>query len=149
MLLLLFLALCYVVAGVGAAASGDAGGTYAGLDNPVWAPPGWLFGPVWTVLYGMIAVAGWLVSRPSVPGRRPALIAWSVQLALNALWTPLFFAAEQYGAAFLDISLLLAAAVVTASLGFRVDRRAAWLLAPYLLWVAYAAALNLALWLNN
>ncbi|AXI75478.1 TspO/MBR family protein [Streptomyces bacillaris] len=147
--LLLMLVLCYAVAGVGAAASGDAGGTYAALDKPAWAPPGWLFGPVWTVLYGTIAVAGWLVARRPGPGRRPALVAWGVQLALNALWTPLFFAAEQYGAAFLDITLLLAAVVTTALLAARVDRRAALLLVPYLLWIGYAAALNLSLWLNN
>ncbi|MEU2824110.1 TspO/MBR family protein [Streptomyces bacillaris] len=147
--LLLMLILCYAVAGVGAAASGDAGGTYAALDRPAWAPPGWLFGPVWTVLYGTIAVAGWLVARRPAPGRRPALVAWGVQLALNALWTPLFFAAEQYGAAFLDIALLLAAVVTTVLLTARVDRRAALLLVPYLLWVGYAAALNLSLWLNN
>ncbi|MYR38605.1 tryptophan-rich sensory protein [Streptomyces sp. SID4944] len=147
--LLLMLVLCYAVAGVGAAASGDAGGTYAALDKPAWAPPGRLFGPVWTVLYGTIAVAGWLVARRPGPGRRPALVAWGVQLVLNALWTPLFFAAEQYGAAFLDITLLLAAVVTTALLAARVDRRAALLLVPYLLWVGYAAALNLSLWLNN
>ncbi|TGZ06786.1 TspO/MBR family protein [Streptomyces rhizosphaericola] len=147
--LLLMLILCYAVAGVGAAASGDAGSTYAALDRPAWAPPGWLFGPVWTVLYGTIAVAGWLVARRPAPGRRPALVAWGVQLALNALWTPLFFAAEQYGAAFLDIALLLAAVLTTALLAARVDRRAALLLVPYLLWVGYAAALNLSLWLNN
>ncbi|MYW35129.1 TspO/MBR family protein, partial [Streptomyces sp. SID2119] len=122
---------------------------YAALDRPAWAPPGWLFGPVWTVLYGMIAVAGWLVTRRPGPVRRPALVAWGVQLALNALWTPLFFAAEQYGPAFLDIALLLAAVAATALLCARVDRRAGRLLAPYLLWVGYAAALNLALWLNN
>ncbi|MFI5898897.1 TspO/MBR family protein [Streptomyces cyaneofuscatus] len=147
--LLLLLALCYGVAAAGALATGDAGSTYAALDRPAWAPPGWLFGPVWTVLYGMIAVAGWLVTRRPDPGRRPALVAWGVQLALNALWTPLFFAAEQYGSAFLDIALLLAAVVTTALLSARVDRRAAWLLVPYLLWVGYAAALNLALWLTN
>ncbi|MFE9010667.1 TspO/MBR family protein [Streptomyces cyaneofuscatus] len=147
--LLLLLVLCYGVAAAGALATGDAGSTYAALDRPAWAPPGWLFGPVWTVLYGMIAVAGWLVARRPGPGRRPALVAWGVQLALNALWTPLFFAAEQYGLAFLDISLLLAAVVTTALLCARVDRRAAWLLVPYLLWVGYAAALNLALWLAN
>ncbi|WP_326705784.1 TspO/MBR family protein [Streptomyces cyaneofuscatus] len=147
--LLLLLALCYGVAAAGAIATGDAGSTYAALDRPAWAPPGWLFGPVWTVLYGMIAVAGWLVARRPGPGRRPALVAWGVQLALNALWTPLFFAAEQYGLAFLDIALLLAAVVTTALLSARVHRRAAWLLVPYLLWVGYAAALNLALWLAN
>lgn len=147
--LLVLLALCYGVAAVGATATGDAGSTYAALDRPAWAPPGWLFGPVWTVLYGMIAVAGWFVARHPGTARRPALVAWGVQLALNALWTPLFFAAEQYGLAFLDICLLLAAVVTTALLSARADRRAAWLLAPYLVWVGYAAALNLTLWLTN
>ncbi|MGW6714454.1 TspO/MBR family protein [Streptomyces globisporus] len=147
--LLVLLALCYGVAAVGATAAGNAGSTYAALDRPAWAPPGWLFGPVWTVLYGVVAVAGWLVAHRPGPARRPALVAWGVQLALNALWTPLFFAAEQYGLAFLDICLLLAAVVATALLSARADRRAAWLLAPYLVWVGYAAALNLTLWLTN
>lgn len=147
--LVVLLVLCYGVAAVGATAAGNAGGAYAALDKPVWAPPGWLFGPVWTVLYGMIAVAGWLAARNAVPARRPAFAAWGAQLVLNALWTPLFFAAEQYGLAFVDICLLLAAVVATVLLVARVDRRASWLLVPYLFWVGYAAALNLALWLNN
>ncbi|MFJ5048253.1 TspO/MBR family protein [Streptomyces sp. NPDC088719] len=147
--LVVLLVLCYGVAAVGATATGDASSTYAALDKPAWAPPGWLFGPVWTVLYGMIAVAGWLVVRNPVPARRPAFAAWGVQLLLNALWTPLFFAAEQYDMALVDICLLLAALVATVLLAARVDRRASWLLGPYLLWVGYAAALNLALWLTN
>ncbi|MFJ5049955.1 TspO/MBR family protein [Streptomyces sp. NPDC088719] len=90
-----------------------------------------------------------MVARNPVPARRPASAAWGVQLLLNARWTPLFFAAEKYGLAFVDICLLLAALGATVLLAVRVDRRVSCLLAPYLLWVGYAAALNLALWLTN
>ncbi|WP_239475447.1 TspO/MBR family protein [Streptomyces sp. CS131] len=107
--LVVLLVLCYSVAAVGAIATGDASSTYAALDRPVWAPPGWLFGPVWTVLYAMIAVAGWLVARAPVPARRPTFAAWGVQVLLNALLTPLFFGADKYGLALVDICLLLAA----------------------------------------
>ncbi|RII17936.1 TspO/MBR family protein [Streptomyces sp. YIM 130001] len=148
-MLVVLLVLCYGVAAFGATATGNASDTYAALDKPIWAPPAWLFGPVWTVLYGVIAIAGWLIARNPVSARRPAFAAWGVQLVLNALWTPLFFAAEQYGVAFVDICLLLVALVSTVLLATRVDGRASWLLAPYLLWVGYAAALNLALWLTN
>ncbi|MER7254862.1 TspO/MBR family protein [Streptomyces parvus] len=102
-----------------------------------------------SVLYGMIVVAGWLAARAPVPARRPTFAAWGVQVLLNALWTPLFFGADKYGLALVDICLLLAALGATVLLAARVDRRAYWLLTPYLAWVSYAAALNLTLWPTN
>ena len=77
---------------------------YANLRQPGWAPPSWLFGPVWTLLYALIAVAGWLVWRRV--GFGPALWAWTAQLVLNAIWTPLFFGAGAYGLAFAEIVLM-------------------------------------------
>ncbi|MGW4924260.1 TspO/MBR family protein [Streptomyces parvulus] len=149
LLLLGLLGVCYAVAAIGGLASADAGGTYQSLDRPSWAPPASLFGPVWTVLYGTVAVAAWLyLRRPAAPVR-PAMVWWAVQLGLNLAWTPLFFAAGQYGLAFADICLLLLALTATIIAVGRHRRAAALLLLPYAAWVAYAAALNLDLWLDN
>ncbi|MEV7536803.1 MULTISPECIES: TspO/MBR family protein [Streptomyces] len=148
-LLVALLAVCYAVAALGALTTGDAGETYDALDRPAWAPPGWLFGPVWTVLYGTIAVAAWLVIRKPHGPTRSAMVWWSVQLLLNLAWSPVFFAAGEYGLAFLDICLLLVALAVTIALFARHRRAAALLLVPYALWVAFAAALNLSIWLAN
>ncbi|MDK1475809.1 TspO/MBR family protein [Streptomyces sp. 549] len=147
--LVVLVGVCYLVAALGALASSNAGEVYASLDRPAWAPPSWLFGPVWTVLYGLIGVSAWLVWRRHGPAARTALVWWGVQLALNLAWTPLFFGAGQYGPAFVDIAALLAAVVVTLVLFLRLRRAAALLLVPYLLWVAFAAALNLSIWLAN
>jgi len=123
---------------------------YAMLAKPSWAPPGWLFGPVWTVLYLMMAVAAWLVWREGGwRGQRGPLTLYLVQLALNALWTPLFFGLRNPGLALLEI-ILLGVAIVLTGRAFRpVNRLASWLLVPYLVWVVFAAALNFAIWRLN
>lgn len=145
--LLPFAAAVAVVAVVGALAAGSSSETYRSLDLPPFAPPSWVFGPVWTALYVMIAVAGWLAWRA---GAGPAGIgAWAVQLVLNLAWTPLFFAAGRAGWALVDIVALLVAVVVVIALFARVSRAAAWLLAPYLLWVGFATALNAAIVVLN
>ncbi|MFF7765252.1 TspO/MBR family protein [Streptomyces massasporeus] len=150
LLLLLLLAVCYAVAALGGAAASDAGSTYRSLDRPSWAPPSWLFGPVWTVLYATIAVSAWLVlRRRSLAETTVEVVVWSAQLALNLAWTPLFFGAGRYGLAFLDICLLLAAIATTMLLFRRRSPAAALLLVPYALWVLYAAALNFAIWQLN
>ncbi|WP_076472406.1 TspO/MBR family protein [Micromonospora avicenniae] len=120
---------------------------YAALDRPSWAPPGWLFGPVWTLLYVLIALAGWLVWRRV--GFGAAVWAWVAQLVLNAAWTPLFFGARRYGAAFAEIVVLWLAIALTVLLFARVSRTAASLMLPYLAWVTFAAALNFAIWRLN
>ncbi|MFG2168518.1 TspO/MBR family protein [Micromonospora chersina] len=136
-----------VAAAVGALGVRGTQEEYAGLDQPAWAPPSWLFGPVWTVLYALIAVAGWLVWRQA--GWGPALGAWVTQLVLNAIWTPLFFGAGRYGLAFAEIVLMWLAIGVTVALFRRVSRPAALLLLPYWAWVTFAAALNFAIWRLN
>ncbi|MDQ6526658.1 TspO/MBR family protein [Nocardioides sp. LHD-245] len=145
--LLPFVAAVAAVAVLGGLAAGSSAQTYRALDLPPFAPPSWLFGPVWTVLYVMIAVAGWLAWRAGagVPG----LAAWVAQLLLNLAWTPLFFAADRYGWALVDIAALLVAIVAVIALFARVSRAAAWLLAPYLLWVGFATALNAAIVILN
>ncbi|MBJ6643296.1 tryptophan-rich sensory protein [Streptomyces sp. BSE7F] len=149
--LVLLLAVCYAVAALGSLAAADSGDTYQALERPSWAPPGWVFGPVWTVLYGTIAVAAWLALRGDGTrvGRRPAMVLWSVQLALNLAWTPLFFAADAYGWAFAEICLLWLALVATVVAFAGRRRAAAVLLLPYAAWVTYAASLNLSIWLLN
>ncbi|MGW6575399.1 TspO/MBR family protein [Streptomyces sp. NPDC054945] len=148
--LLSFLTVSYGVAALGAFASADAGTVYKALARPAWAPPAWLFGPVWIVLYAMIGIAAWMVWRHPDRGRvRTALVWWSLQLALNLVWTPLFFAARQYGFALLDILLLLAVLITTVVRFRRLSLPAALLLLPYLLWVAFASALNASIWHLN
>ncbi|MFB4294905.1 TspO/MBR family protein [Nonomuraea sp. ATR24] len=142
----LFVVAVALVATVGSLASANASSDYLALAKPGWAPPAWLFGPVWTLLYGMIAVSGWLVWR--VRGWTPALGVYAVQLVLNAAWTP-FFAAGQYGLAFGGIVLLWLAIIVNVVAFWRLRRSAALLLMPYLLWVSFAAALNAAIWQLN
>ncbi|MEV4410880.1 TspO/MBR family protein [Catellatospora sp. NPDC049609] len=136
-----------ITAVIGGLAAADAGGQYAALAQPAWAPPSWLFGPVWTVLYVLIAISGWLVWRRT--GFGPALWVYAGQLVLNALWTPLFFGAGWFGWAFAEITVLWLAIGATVVLFARISRAAAWLLVPYWLWVSFAAALNFAIWQLN
>jgi tryptophan-rich sensory protein len=140
----------FAAAAVGGAAVANAGAFYEGLMRPDWAPPSWLFGPVWTVLYILMAVAAWLVWR--VNGFRAAVVPLTIfiaQLVVNASWSWLFFAAGYGGLAFADI-LLLWGLIVSTIVAFRgVSALAGWLLVPYLLWVTFAAVLNYTLWQTN
>ncbi len=123
---------------------------YAALRKPSWHPPSWIFGPVWTTLYLMMATAAWLVwRRGGWAGQRRALTLYLVQLALNAAWTPLFFGLKMPGFAFAEIVLLLAAIVATAFVFWRVSLAAALLFVPYIAWVAFASFLNFTLWRLN
>jgi translocator protein len=133
-----------LIGGLGVAGTA---GEYQSLDRPAWAPPSWLFGPVWTLLYAMIAVAGWLVWRRA--GWTRALTVYAVQLVLNAVWTPIFFGFGRYGLALLDIAVLWLLIGATVLLFRPVSRAAAWLLVPYWVWVTYATALNAAIWHAN
>lgn len=142
-----FLAAVAVAALAGGLAAADARSVYSGLDLPSFAPPAWLFGPVWTVLYLGIAVSGWLYWKAG--GERRGLVWYAVQLVLNAAWTPLFFAAGAYGLALADIVLLDAAIVVTALYFRRRSRASAALLLPYLAWTTYATALTIAIVVLN
>jgi benzodiazapine receptor len=145
-----WLAASFVAGGLGAAASVRSAAFYAELVRPAWAPPAWLFGPVWTVLYVLMAVAAWLVwRRHGWRGASAALTLFVVQLGANALWTWLFFAWRQGGLALAEVLLLWALIAATAAAFWRLQRTAALLLVPYLAWVGFAAALNFALWRLN
>ncbi|MFV2114344.1 TspO/MBR family protein [Micromonospora sp. LOL_025] len=145
--LLGFGAAVFVAAAIGGLGVQGTSTEYASLEQPAWAPPSWLFGPVWSLLYAMIAVAGWLVWRRV--GFGPALWAWTAQLVLNAVWTPLFFGAGRYGLAFVEILLMWVAIGVTVALFRKVSRPATLLMLPYWAWVTFAAALNFAIWRLN
>ncbi|XTZ18107.1 TspO/MBR family protein [Micromonospora echinospora] len=145
--LLGFGAAVVVAAGIGVLGVSGTSGEYASLRQPAWAPPSWLFGPVWSLLYAMIAVSGWLVWRRV--GFGPALGAWTAQLVLNAVWTPIFFGAGRYGLAFLDIVVLWLLIGLTVALFRRVSRPATLLMLPYWAWVTFAACLNVAIWQLN
>lgn len=143
--LAVFLIVTAAVASVGAAFG--PGSWYAGLTKPAWVPPNWLFPVVWTILYVMIAVAGWLVWCARGFGSLFAI--WSVGLVANGAWTWLMFGQKQIGLALLDIAvlwLLIGAFVVAA---WRVSRAAALLYLPYWVWVTFAAALNFSIWRLN
>ena len=137
----------FAAAALGAVATRQAPEFYAQLARPDWAPPGWLFGPVWTLLYAMMAVAAWRVWRKA--GFGTALYLFLAQLALNALWSWLFFAWRLGGAAFGEILLLWLLIAATVAAFFRIDRLAAALLVPYLAWVSFACALTYAVWRAN
>lgn len=143
-----WIALVAVAAALGAFASRDAGAFYAQLSRPAWAPPGSVFGPVWSTLYVLMAVAAWRVTR--APGsHRAAVTLFVLQLAVNALWSWLFFAWHKGAASFADILLLDALVIATVLQFRRIDRLAAVLLLPYLAWILFATALNGSVWQLN
>ena len=145
-----WLVLGFAASGIGAIASIRAVSFYGELTQPAWAPPSWVFGPVWTLLYAMMAVAAWLVWRSGgFRANRSALTLFLVQLAVNALWSWLFFAWHLGAFAFFDILLLWVLIVATLASFWRVRPLAGALLIPYLLWVSFAGALNYAVWQLN
>ena len=120
---------------------------YAGLVKPSFNPPGWLFGPGWTGLYVLIAVAGWRIWQRD--SSSPAMKLWWGQLVLNFLWSPAFFAAHQIGLALAIVLLLLVTILGFIAAASRQDRVAAWLFAPYAAWVAFASILNASILVLN
>ncbi|MBN1825215.1 MAG: tryptophan-rich sensory protein [Candidatus Eisenbacteria bacterium] len=147
-MLVLFFAAVFSAAAVGSIWM--PGEWYASIAKPAWTPPNALFGPVWTALYAMMAVAAWLVWRERGWRRGAAPLGlFGLQLLLNAAWTGLFFGLRRPDAAFVEIVLLWISIAATALLFRRVRSLAAVLLLPYLAWVGFAAALNLAIWVLN
>lgn len=143
-----FLIFLAAVAAVGAfGALFEPGPWYAALQKPAWTPPGWVFGPVWTVLYVLIAVAGWLVWRAE--GMGAALAAWIVQLVFNGAWSFAMFGARQIGLAMIIIGVLWLAIVAFMVLALPASQTAVLLFVPYLAWVSYATLLNIRIWQLN
>lgn len=145
-----WLAASYVTSAIGAAASIQAASFYAELQRPDWAPPGWVFGPVWITLFTMMGIAAWLVwRRAGFRAARVALTLFLVQLVFNAAWSWLFFGWRLGGLAFADILFLLGLIAATLAAFWRHSRLAGALLVPYLLWVGFAAVLNFSVWRLN
>ena len=143
-----WLVLCFAAASLGALFM--PGEWYAALRKPPWNPPAWIFGPVWSALYMMMAIAAWLVwKQGGFTTQRGPLSLFFLQLVLNAAWTPLFFGLHWPGVAFGEITCLWLAIAATLAAFRRVSRLASWLLAPYLAWVSFAALLNFTLWRLN
>ncbi|NNE38170.1 MAG: tryptophan-rich sensory protein [Gammaproteobacteria bacterium] len=139
-----------MVAGLGALASINAGEFYGELTKPSWAPPGWLFGPVWTLLYIIMAFAAWLAWRPQgYDGAQLALSIYMFQMVFNALWSWLFFSLHSGMWALLDISLLWICLVLIIPLFWKISILAGLLMIPYLFWVSFAAILNYSIWKLN
>ncbi len=146
--LLGWLLAAFAAGAVGAFASVDAASFYAQLSKPSWAPPAWVFGPVWSALYALMGVATWLVWR-SPGSKRLALGLFGAQLAVNALWSWLFFAWHRGALAAVDVLALVALIVATIAAFWRTSRLAALLLVPYLVWVSFASVLTWAVWRSN
>lgn len=143
-----FILLCFVAAASGSQFS--PGEWYRGLQRPELAPPDWVFGPVWTILYLMMAVSGWLMWISSTgKARKICMTVFVVQLVLNAAWSALFFGLHRPDLAFFEIIVLWLAIVATIALFRRQSNVAAWLLLPYLAWVSFAAYLNYGFWMLN
>jgi len=145
-----WLAASFAAGGIGAVASASAGVFYGSLSQPSWAPPAWLFGPVWSVLYILIGVAAWLVWRKNgFSGGSTALRLFGIQLLVNALWTWLFFVWHLGAISLAEIILLWLLIAATFSAFWRLHRLAALMLVPYLAWVSFASALTFSLWRLN
>lgn len=149
--LLLWLAVCYGVSAVGALVTAHAVATwYQGLAKPGLNPPDWVFGPVWTALYGVMAVAAWLVwTAPDSGVRRRGIVWFCAQLAVNLLWSFAFFGARMLALGLVDIVAMWLLIATTMLVFFRVRRAAGWLMVPYLAWVTLAGYLNWAIWVLN
>lgn len=148
--LLFWVAFVAAIAAWGAFASRDAAAFYGALSRPAWAPPAGVFGPVWTTLYVLMAVAAWRVwRRGGFEGARVALSLFVMQLLLNGAWSWLFFSLHKGLASFVDILVLWPCIAATAVLFWRRDRPAGLMLLPYLAWVGFALFLNLSVWQRN
>jgi tryptophan-rich sensory protein len=145
-----WLVLTYAAAALGALASVDAAAFYSQLSLPAWAPPAWLFGPVWAVLYTLMGIAAWLAWRERVElAVGGALALFCAQLVANALWTWLFFAWRRGALALVDILLLVVLVAATIAAFHRLRPLAAALLVPYLGWIGFAATLTWSVWRRN
>ena len=142
---------CFLVAAIGSIATARSVQTwYRGIEKPTWNPPDWIFGPVWTTLYVLMAIAAWRVTESSnSPARTAGLGLFVVQLGLNLAWSWIFFHRHAIGSAAIEVALLWVAIGATTLVFSRVSTTAAWLMAPYWAWVTFASILNASIWRLN
>jgi benzodiazapine receptor len=146
-----FIALCLGAGGLGAVATTpEIDGWYQTINKPAWNPPNAVFGPVWTTLFVLMALAAWLVWKPAGAEAAAQPLTWfAFQLVLNMGWSWIFFGLHQPGWAFVEIVLLWLAIVFTTVAFFRRSQAAGWLMTPYLVWVSFASVLNFVIWRLN
>ncbi len=146
--LVIFIVLSFGAAFIGSIfTSASVDGWYRTLPKPAWTPPGWVFGPVWSLLYLAMAIAAWLVWRKRALFQvTVALSLFAVQLVLNTAWSGFFFGLQSPSLAFFNIVLLWVAILATMIAFWRITATSGWLFTPYLAWVTFAAALNFAIW---
>ena len=149
--LIFWVVLCFAVAGIGGRwTAGEIPNWYRTLQRPSFAPPNWVFGPVWSLLYLLMAVAAWLVSQSESSSVRTwGLSLFLAQLALNLAWSFLFFRQHALGAAAVEVVVLWCSIGATTLVFGRLSPTAAWLMAPYWAWVSFASVLNIAYWRLN
>jgi benzodiazapine receptor len=145
--LTVFLALVVIAMWMGS--QFPAGEYYALLNKPGWAPPAWLFGPVWSILYVLMAVAMWKVWQSGQQERLGALAWWLLQLGLNVAWSWLFFGLTRIGWAMAELAVLIGLVVFCTKVFSMISKPAAWMMVPYILWLLFALALNFSLWSLN
>ena len=144
------LALCLAVGYVGSLVTAEqVREWYPTLTKPTWTPPNWLFGPMWTTLYVLMAIAGWLVMRDDGVTQGRATGLWWMQIVLNAAWSPIFFGMHQIAVAAVVIIALWITLALFIRASWRTHRAAAWLFVPYIAWITLASALNVAIWRLN
>jgi len=150
LVLIVFFAICLGAGGLGSFFTGSSVREwYPQLRKPAGTPPSWIFGPVWTTLYVLMAISAWLVWRQYVNGARPALLIFLAQLALNVAWSAIFFGSRMPGVAFAEIVVLWLAIAFNIFVFYLLLPVSALLLVPYLLWVSYASYLNFGIWRLN
>lgn len=151
MALFLFLVLCFGIELLGGLFTRySVHGWYLTLYKAPWNPPPWLFGPVWTVLYGLIGISGWMIFCKAPSKQRTAsLILYGTQLFFNLIWSFLFFVMKSPLLALIDITILFILNLVMLKWFWSLSKYAAWLILPYVLWIGYAVSLNAAIWLLN
>ena len=152
MALAISIAICFGAAAIGgmATAGSVTSDWFFQLKKPSWNPPNWIFGPVWSALYFMMAFAAWLVWKHSGGARARVALGWfAFHLLLNIGWSVLFFGQRQIGWAVVEIGFLWLAIVITMALFYRHSRFATAILVPYLLWVSFASFLNYTIWTLN
>jgi len=148
--LVVLLVLCFAAAGLGGLATGSSVSTwFRTLNRPGFQPPDWVFGPVWTILFTLMAIAAWLAYRAQPRVFSPAMVLFGVQLVLNIAWSFLFFGLRKPGVAAVEILILFSAIAATTVAFWRVSTPAGALMIPYLAWVAFAAFLNITIWRLN
>ena len=150
--LLLCILLCQAIGGIGALfTTPEISGWYATLQKPSFNPPNWIFGPVWTTLFLLMGVSLWLILKKdtNAPTRKTALIAFIIQLALNSIWSFLFFKLHSPLAGLIEITLLWVAIFFWIVKTYPISKTAAWMNFPYLAWVSFASVLNFWIWKLN